>query len=138
MEQIFGQREGVETTLLATGCSLSACSLPRWRAEPWRLPNCQPGEPSWTDGQTIYVDGSAPVRARLSRPSPCRRRLIAAGSLEPDVVRPLVRHPRLARRYLAIEGHRALVSNADLLPGILASMGDRDIAQSQPTRPPLR
>ena len=38
--------------------------------------------------------------------------LIAAGSLDPDVVRPLVRHPRLARRYLAIEGHRALVANA--------------------------
>ena len=42
--------------------------------------------------------------------------MIAAGSLDPDVVRPLVRHPRLARRYLAIEGHRALVANADLLP----------------------
>ncbi len=54
--------------------------------------------------------------------------MLAAGSLEPDVVRPLVRHPRLARRYLAIEGHRALVSNADLLPGVLASLGDRDIA----------
>jgi hypothetical protein len=40
----------------------------------------------------------------------------------------LVRHPRLARRYLAVEGHRALVSNAGLLPGILASVGDPGIA----------
>jgi hypothetical protein len=54
--------------------------------------------------------------------------LIAAGSLDPEVMRPLVRHPRLARRYLAIEGHRALVSNGDLLPSILASVGNRDIA----------
>ena len=87
----------------------------------------QASEPSWTDGQTIYVDGSAPVPARLSALA-VQASLIAAGSLEPDVVRPLVRHPRLARRYLAIEGHRALVSNTDLLPGVLASVGDRDIA----------
>ena len=85
------------------------------------------GEPSWTDGQTIYVDGCVPAPARLLAIA-VQASLIAAGSLEPDVVRPLVRHPRLARRYLAIEGHRALVSNAGLLPGILASVGDRDIA----------
>ena len=42
--------------------------------------------------------------------------MIAAGSLDPDVVRPLVRHPRLAKRYLAVEGHRALVANAGVLP----------------------
>jgi nitric oxide reductase NorD protein len=85
------------------------------------------GEPSWTDGQTIYVDGSAPVRARLSAIA-VQACLIAAGSLDADVLRPLVRHPRLARRYLAVEGHRSLVSNAELLPGILASVGDRGIA----------
>ncbi|BBZ41084.1 hypothetical protein MCNS_41470 [Mycobacterium conspicuum] len=84
------------------------------------------GEPSWTDGQTIYVDGS--VAGRLPAIA-VQASLIAAGSLKPDVVRPLVRHPRLARRYLAIEGHRALVSNAHLLPGSLASMGDPDIAR---------
>jgi nitric oxide reductase NorD protein len=83
------------------------------------------GEPAWTDGQTIFVDGSA--RGRLSAIA-VQASLIAAGSLEPDVVRSLVRHPRLARRYLAIEGHRALLSNADLLPGVLSSVGDRDIA----------
>src|SRR5271166_5606201 len=94
---------------------------------PVAVAELQASEPSWTDGQTIYVDGSAPVPARLSALA-VQASLIAAGSLEPDVVRPLVRHPRLARRYLAIEGHRALVSNTDLLPGILASVGDRDIA----------
>jgi nitric oxide reductase NorD protein len=85
-----------------------------------------PGEPSWTDGQTIYVDGSAAGRLFAIA---VQASLLAAGSLEPDMVRPLVRHPRLARRYLAIEGHRALVSNAHLLPPILASTADRDIAR---------
>lgn len=87
----------------------------------------QPGEAPWTDGQTIYVDPVAPDRARLASVA-VQASMIAAGSLDPDVVRPLVRHPRLARRYLAVEGHRALMSNADVLPGILASVGDRDIA----------
>ena len=40
----------------------------------------------------------------------------------------MFRRSRLARRYLAVEGHRALVANGDLLPGILASLGNRDIA----------
>ncbi|WP_145013517.1 nitric oxide reductase activation protein NorD [Mycobacterium marseillense] len=87
----------------------------------------QPGQPTWTDGQTIYLDPAARGRARLESVA-VQASMIAAGSLDPDVVRPLVRHPRLARRYLAIEGHRALVSNADLLPGVLASVVDRDIA----------
>jgi nitric oxide reductase NorD protein len=81
------------------------------------------GEPSWTDGQTIFVDGSAKLEAIAVQAS-----MLAAGSLDPDVVRPLVRHPRLARRFLAIEGHRALIANSALLPGVLASMGDRRIA----------
>ena len=54
--------------------------------------------------------------------------MIAAGSLDPDVVRPLVRRSRWAKRYLAIEGHRALVANADVLPRVLESLGDADIA----------
>jgi nitric oxide reductase NorD protein len=85
------------------------------------------GAPAWTDGQTIYVDLALPGRARLEAIA-VQASMIAAGSLDPDAVRPLVRHPRLARRYLAVEGHRALVSNADLLPRVLDSMGDRDIA----------
>ncbi|OMC47119.1 VWA domain-containing protein [Mycobacterium sp. IS-1264] len=87
----------------------------------------QPGEPSWTDGQTIYLDPSAPARAKLEAVA-VQASMLAAGSLDPDVVRSLVRRPRLAKRYLAIEGHRALVANSDLLPGTLASMGNRDVA----------
>jgi nitric oxide reductase NorD protein len=87
----------------------------------------RPGEPPWTDGQTIYLDASAPSRAKLAAIA-VQASMIAAGSFDPDVVRRLVRHPRLARRYLAIEGHRALVGNADLLPRALVSIGDREIA----------
>jgi nitric oxide reductase NorD protein len=87
----------------------------------------RPGEPPWTDGQTIYVDGATRARAQLESVA-VQASMIAAGSLDLDAVRPLVRHPRLARRYLAIEAHRALVANGDLLPRILASLGNRDIA----------
>ena len=86
----------------------------------------QPGEPPWTDGQTIHVDPAARGRALLA--IAVQGSMIAAGSLDRDVVRPLVRHPRLARRYLAVEGHRALVANGDLLPPSLASAGNRDVA----------
>ncbi|MBV9720534.1 MAG: nitric oxide reductase activation protein, partial [Mycobacterium sp.] len=87
----------------------------------------RPGEPPWTDGQTIYVDPSAPSRAKLAAIA-VQASMIAAGSFNPDVVRRLVRRPRLARRYLAVEGHRALVGNAELLPRALASIGDREVA----------
>ncbi|MCV7411638.1 nitric oxide reductase activation protein [Mycobacterium florentinum] len=86
-----------------------------------------PGEPAWTDGQTIHVDAAASARAKLEAVA-VQASMIAAGSLDPDVLRSLVRHPRLAKRYLALEGHRALVANAPLLPTVLASLGNRDIA----------
>jgi nitric oxide reductase NorD protein len=101
-----------------------ACAL---AGRPVAVSGLQPGEPAWTDGQTIYLDASARARAQLEAIA-VHASMIAAGSLDPDVVRSLVRHPRLARRYLAVEGHRALVANAGLLPSFLASVGDRDIA----------
>ena len=86
------------------------------------------GEPSWTDGQTVFVDPSLPARANLVAIA-VQASMIAAGSLDPDIVRPLARHSRWAKRYLAVEGHRALVANAEVLPRVLASLGDTDIAQ---------
>ncbi len=84
--------------------------------------------PAWTDGQTIFVDPSAPFPANLQSVA-VQASMIAAGSLDPDLIGPLVRHPKTARRYLAVEGHRALVANADLLPGTLAALADRAIAR---------
>ncbi|ORW86745.1 nitric oxide reductase activation protein [Mycobacterium sp. IEC1808] len=83
----------------------------------------QPGEASWTDGQTIHVGAAGTLGAIAVQAS-----MISAGSLEPDAVRALVRRPRLARRYLAVEGHRALAANSALLPGGLAALGNREIA----------
>nr|WP_211279220.1 VWA domain-containing protein [Mycobacterium europaeum] len=88
----------------------------------------RPGEPSWTDGQIIHVDAGASARERLEAVA-VQASMIAAGSLDPGVMRRLLRHPRLARRYLAVEGHRAVVANGHLLPGVLASLADRDTAK---------
>ncbi len=88
----------------------------------------RPGDPPWTDGQTIFVDPSLPARTHLAAVA-VQASMIAAGSLDPDIVRPLARHSRLAKRYLAIEGHRALVANADILPRVLGSLGNAEIAQ---------
>lgn len=86
-----------------------------------------PGERSWTDGQTIHVDAGASARGRLEAVA-VQASMIAAGSLDPGVMRRLLRHPRLAKRYLAVEGHRALIANSHLMPGALAAWGDRDLA----------
>jgi nitric oxide reductase NorD protein len=88
----------------------------------------RPGEPSWTDGQTIFVDAALPMRTNLATIA-VHASMIAAGSLEPDVIRPLARRSRVAKRYAAIEGHRALVANADVLPRALASLGNGEVAQ---------
>src|SRR3954454_708824 len=82
-----------------------------------------PGEPSWTDGQTVYVDPLAGPQANLESAA-VHASLIAAGSLDSEVMGSLVRHPRIAHRYLAIEGHRALAVNGQLLPGVLAHLVD--------------
>ena len=74
-----------------------------------------PGEPSWTDGQTVFVDPSARPRENLESVA-VHASLIAADSLAPELVGALVRHPRLAKRYLAVEGHRALAANGAVLP----------------------
>jgi len=87
------------------------------------------GDPSWTDGQTVFVDPSARARTNLESVA-VHASMLAADSLSHDVVDRLIRHPKLAKRYLAVEGHRALVANADLLPGVLASLAVTKTAAS--------
>ena len=53
--------------------------------------------------------------------------LLGAGSLEPRIVRQLGRRSTLARRYLAVEGHRALAAN-EFLPPVVRSLVDREVA----------
>jgi Mg-chelatase subunit ChlD len=86
-----------------------------------------PGEPSWTDGITIFVDGDGSARSQLESVT-VQASLIAGGGLEPNLVRTLVRRPALMRRYLTVEGNRALAVNEDLLPYPVRSLIDLDLA----------
>lgn len=86
-----------------------------------------PGEPAWTDGITVFVDGAENPRRQLESVT-VQASLLAGGGLEPDFVRNLVRRPSLARKYLAVEGNRALAVNEDLLPYAVRSLIDLDLA----------
>jgi nitric oxide reductase NorD protein len=85
------------------------------------------GEPAWTDGVTVFVDATDSPRRQLESVT-VQASLLAGGGLEPDALRKLGRRPALARRYLAVEGHRALAANEDLLPYPMRSMIDLDLA----------
>ena len=86
-----------------------------------------PGECAWTDGSTLFVDAGA-SHADQVRMLGVQASLLAAGSLAPDVVRQLSWRPALARRYLAVEAHRALAANDDLLPAVVRRLLDREVA----------
>ena len=81
------------------------------------------GEPSWTDGQTVHVDPAEGTRANIESVA-VHASLIAAGSLDSEVMGSLVRRSRIANRYLSIEGRRALAANAGLLPRALTHLFD--------------
>jgi nitric oxide reductase NorD protein len=85
-------------------------------------------EQAWTDGTTVFVEpGAGP--AEQVRMVAVQASLVGAGSLEPGIVRQLGRRPALARRYLAVEGHRALAANK-FLPPVVCSLVDLDVAGS--------
>jgi nitric oxide reductase NorD protein len=86
-----------------------------------------PGEPAWTDGVTVFIDAAASAIQQIESVT-VQASLLAGGGLESEVVRKLVRRPALARRYLAVEGQRALAANDDLLPFSVRSMVDLDLA----------
>ena len=83
-----------------------------------------PGEGAWTDGRTVFIDAGATASDQLQALS-VQASLLAAGSLEPEVVRRMSGRPELARRYLGLEGHRALAANEELLPRPVVSVIDR-------------
>ncbi|MFB1297951.1 nitric oxide reductase activation protein NorD [Mycobacterium sp. pW049] len=73
------------------------------------------GEPAYTDGEVIYVAADADAdRQRLQML--VQGALLGAGSLDSRYVKQLRARPALARRYLAVEGHRVLVEAARRLP----------------------
>lgn len=85
------------------------------------------GEAAWTDGKTVFVDADASARRQLEQVA-VQACLLAAGSLEPAIVRQLGRRRAVASRYLAVEGHRALAANEDLLPPAVCSLLDHNVA----------
>lgn len=72
-------------------------------------------QPAWTDGRTVFIDPAADTGDRLQALA-MQASLLAADSLQPELMRKLARRPALTKRYLAVEGHRALAANEDLLP----------------------
>lgn len=88
----------------------------------------EPGELTWTDGNTIFVDTAAPAREQLQALA-VQASLLAAGSLESDVLRKLKRRRAVARRYLAIEVPRALAANEGWLPPVARFLVDDNAAE---------
>ncbi|UBV13829.1 nitric oxide reductase activation protein NorD [Mycolicibacterium fortuitum] len=115
--------DGVDDRFSGLGLLASALA-----ARPVAVAAADGGTGSWTDGGTVFVDPTAPARTQLESVA-VQASLIAAGSLDPEVIGALVRHRRLAKRYLAIEGHRALLANRALLPNSLAVLADRSIGE---------
>jgi nitric oxide reductase NorD protein len=97
-------------------------------ARPVAVAAADAGAGPWTDGETVFVDPAAPERTRLESVA-VQASLIAAGSLDPEVIGALARHRRLAKRYLVVEGHRALLANHALLPNSLGALADRSIGE---------
>jgi len=86
-----------------------------------------PGEPAWTDGRMVFVDAGISSREQVEAVA-VQASLLAAGSLDTDIMRRLTRRAALARRYLAVEGHRALTAIEHLLPPSVRSLIDADVA----------
>lgn len=87
-----------------------------------------PREPAWSDGHTITLDPTAGSRCAIEAVV-VHSALIGAGSLSRELIRPLLRHRRLRRRFLSIEGPRAVAELRDLLPRSLDHMIRDDIAE---------
>ena len=85
------------------------------------------GDRSWCDGSTVFLElGMGPVdqiQALAVQAS-----LAACGSLEPNLLSQLVHRPALTRRYLALEGHRALSANERVLPPVVRPLIDRPLS----------
>jgi hypothetical protein len=86
------------------------------------------GERTWTDASTVFVESRASPAEQV-RMVAVQASLVGAGSLEPEIVRKLGRGSGLARRYLAVEGHRALAMN-EVLPPVVRTLVDLEVAGS--------
>ena len=95
--------------------------------------NTEPDVPAWTNGNVVYVNGTANVQTQLKELC-VQSVLLAAGSLDSEIVRRLARRPNLAKRYLSVEGQRALAALEDVLPPLMRPLIDHALA-SRSTSP---
>lgn len=86
------------------------------------------GERAWTDGRVIYIGHSERMTdKRFHIAQVCvQSALLAAGSLDPAIVKKLRRKPELANRYLQLEVPRALQLLQDILPLMPRNVLDAD------------
>ncbi|WP_102142101.1 nitric oxide reductase activation protein NorD [Mycobacterium hubeiense] len=73
------------------------------------------GQPAYTNGQFIFVSADRSVDEQR-REMLVQSALLGAGSLEPRLVKQMRARATLARRYLALEGHRVLAELAGQIP----------------------
>lgn len=78
------------------------------------------GGPASTDGRFVFV--SADRLPGQRREVVCQAALLGAGSLDPELVKALRGRPKVARRYLALEGRRVLADLVGSLP-LAAALG---------------
>lgn len=81
------------------------------------------GQPAHTDGQFIFVSAGGSVEEQR-REMMVQAALLGAGSLDPRLVKGLRARATTARRYLALEGQRALAELAQRIPLDAALLGD--------------
>ena len=86
-----------------------------------------PGDPPSTDGSAIFVDPLAD-RVEQVRTLAVQAALLGAGSLDRGMLDRLIRRPAAHRRYLAVEGHRALATLEPLMPPSVCRIIDRPLA----------
>ena len=73
------------------------------------------GQPAHTNGQFIFVSVGGSV-SEQRREMLVQAALLGAGSLDPRLVKGLRARATMARRYLALEGHRVLAELARRYP----------------------
>ncbi len=99
------------------------------------------GEPSFTDGRTIFVSNPTDEIACMAELT-VQGALLRAGSLDPGIVRRLLGRSSVARRYLALEGYRALAELEPVLPALVrrvsAPLAPLDAEPSSGTATSLR
>jgi Mg-chelatase subunit ChlD len=82
---------------------------------PLRVTEAPAGEAAHTDGRFVFVSAGRSI-SEQRREVLVQGALLGAGSLDRRLVRGLRRRPKLARRYLALEGRRVLAELATRIP----------------------